>query len=246
MPGQSSFPYHDGMSSQPPRRPSTLAADKFRAAQRPIGTPAALGRAAPREASAVNGARSLFATGNAPRPATAVSAARPAARTAAPAAAAPAAGTGLGRRAAAGAATPASTAAASVTATAAREQRDNVFVTSIVVAFVFLTVAIAGVKVSGSMKQDKSRAAITTTLTHAYEQQAVFRVLNQRFATWPELARRGMALPAEQRVVASNASRSHWFMSVRDTNTGIVCSRTGELFDDSPFDRKPSCSTGQP
>jgi hypothetical protein len=230
------------MSSQPPRRPSTLAADKFRAAQRPIGTPAALGRAAPREAAAVNGARSLFATGNAPRPAASVSAARPAARTTA----LPAAGTGLGRRAAAGVPTPTNTATAPVTATAAREQRDNVFVTSIVVAFVFLTLAIAGVKVSGSMKQDQSRAAIATTLTQAYEQQAVFRVLNQRFATWPELARRGMALPAEQRVVASNASRSHWFMSVRDTNTGIVCSRTGELFDDSPFDRKPSCSTGQP
>jgi hypothetical protein len=31
-------------------------------------------------------------------------------------------------------------------------------------------------------------------------------------------------------------------MSVRDTSTGIVCSRTGELFDDSPLDRQPSCS----
>jgi len=193
----------------------------------------------------MSGARSLFATGNAPRTAssavTSTASARPAAaRQSAPAAAS----AGLGRRTAVGAPTPAQ--AAPATATAARAQRDNVFVTSIVVAFVFLTLAIAGVKVSGSMKQDRSRAAITTTLTNAYEQQAVFRVLNQRFATWPELSRRGMSLPVEQRVIASNASRSHWFMSVRDTNTGIVCSRTGELFDDSPFDRKPSCSSGQP
>jgi hypothetical protein len=130
------------------------------------------------------------------------------------------------------------------TASVAREQRDNVFVTSIVVAFVFLTVAIAGVRVSGAMQLDRSRTAIAGTLTAVYEQQTAFRLLNQRFATWPELKARGMALPEQQRVIASNASRSHWFMAVRDSNTGVVCSRTGELFDDSPFDRTPSCSDG--
>ena len=125
---------------------------------------------------------------------------------------------------------------------AAREKRDHVFVTSIVVAFVFLTVAMAGVKMNGSMQQDRSRTAVTGTLSKVYEQQTAFRILNRRFATWPELQERGMAMPELQRVVASNASRSHWFMSVRDTSTGIVCSRTGELFDDSPLDRQPSCS----
>lgn len=133
-------------------------------------------------------------------------------------------------------------AGAAPVSSAAREQRDSVFVTSIVVAFVLLTLAIAGVKVSGTMKADRSRTAVAGTLTKVYEQQTAFRVLNQRFATWPELRARGMSLPEQQRVVASNASRSHWFMSVRDTNTGIVCSRTGELFDDSPYDRQPNCS----
>lgn len=135
---------------------------------------------------------------------------------------------------------------ATLVGSAAREQRDNVFVTSVVVAFVFLTVAIASVKVRGSMQQDASRTAIAGTLTQVYEQQTAFRVLNRRFATWPELQARGMTLPGEQRVVATNASRSHWFMAVRDTATGIVCSRTGELFDDSPFARQPSCSGGPP
>jgi hypothetical protein len=129
-------------------------------------------------------------------------------------------------------------AAASVT----RAERDNVLVTSLVVVFVLLTIAIASLKVSGSMKADRSRTAVSGTLTKVYAQQSAFRILNQRFATWPELRARGMRLPTEQRVVESNASRSHWFMSVRDTNTGIICSRTGELFDDSPLDRKPSCS----
>lgn len=133
--------------------------------------------------------------------------------------------------------------AAPSTAMASREQRDNVFVTSIVVAFVFLTLAIAGVKVSSSMQHDRSRTAIAGTLTKAYEQQTAFRIINQRFATWPELEARGMSLLPEQQVLASRASRSHWFMQVRDEGTGIICSRTGELFDDSPFDRTPSCST---
>jgi hypothetical protein len=131
---------------------------------------------------------------------------------------------------------------APVTTSATRAERDNVLVTSLVVVFVLLTIAIASIKVSGSVKADRSRTAVSGTLSKVYQQQSAFRILNQRFATWPELRARGMSLPREQRVVSSNASRSHWFMSVRDTNTGIICSRTGELFDDSPLDRKPSCS----
>lgn len=210
------------MPSPSSRQPSTLAADRFRAAQRPLGAsteprpagvPDMIGAPGQRMSSGAPGA-SRNASRNASRPV----------RPALPEPPRPKAGPSTS------------------TTSAAREQRDNVFVTSIVVAFVFLTVAIAGVKVSGSMKQDRSRTAITGTLTKVYEQQTAFRVLNQRFATWPELEARGMALPLQQRVEASNASRSHWFMSVRDTNTGIICSRTGELFDDSPLDRTPSCS----
>lgn len=116
-------------------------------------------------------------------------------------------------------------------------------VTSVVVAFVFLTLAVAGMKVRQSMRVDGSRSAVTGTLVKVYEQQSAFRLLNQRFATWPELEARGMRLPEKQRVVRSNASRSHWFMQLRDTSTGVICSRTGELFDDSPFDRAPTCTT---
>jgi hypothetical protein len=233
MSGKSSIPYHDGMSSQQSRPKSTLAADRFRASQRPIGAPLDLRRDAPREATSMMGARSLFATGNPPR-------------SAAPPARPPVASAPSRTRAAAGGAAVQAGRAAAVTATAAREQRDNVFVTSIVVAFVFLTLAIAGVKVSGSVQEDRSRTAISGTLTKAFEQQTAFRILNQRFATWPELEARGMLLPPKQRVVASNASRSHWFMSVRDTDTGIVCSRTGEIFDDSAADRSPSCLAAEP
>lgn len=127
---------------------------------------------------------------------------------------------------------------------AARADRDQVFVTSVIVAFALLTLAAVGVKVKSNVRNDRSRNEISGTLTRVYEQQTAFRILNQRFATWPELEARGMALPTEQRVLASNASPSHWYMKLRDTSTGVVCSRTGELFDDSPFDRQPSCANG--
>lgn len=223
MSTQSSFPYDDSMSTTPLRRPSTLAADKFRAAQRPLGA-SLEPRPAPRsEGAPVSAARTLYGTGSSPRP-----------RSDAPS------------RPAAEAAPRRPVASRTTTATATRAERDGVLVTSIVVVFVMLTTVIAGLKVNGSIRQDRSRTAIDGTLSHVYEQQSAFRILNQRFATWQELQSRGLRMPTEQRVVASNASPSHWFMAVRDYNTGIVCSRTGELLDESPLERKPTCSDGVP
>ena len=141
---------------------------------------------------------------------------------------------------------PATTAPGAPATSTARAQRENVFVTSIVVAFVLLTVAATAVRVSDGATLDRSRDAISGTLTTVHQQQKAFRILNQRFASWPELRARGMTLPVQQRVVASNASQSHWYMAVRDTETGIVCSRTGELFDANPLDRRPSCSDSSP
>ncbi|AMW05479.1 hypothetical protein GEMMAAP_13005 [Gemmatimonas phototrophica] len=193
-----------------------MAADKFRAAQRPAGWMPPSPAAAKPEDPSMMGGRALYATGKPSRQA------------------------GAQRARMAGTADYTSP---PVSASVSRAERDHVLVTSLVVVFVMLTIAIASLKVSGSMTADRSRTAVSGTLTKVYAQQSAFRILNQRFATWPELRARGMTLPTEQRVVESNASRSHWFMSVRDTNTGIICSRTGELFDDSPLDRKPSCST---
>lgn len=122
-----------------------------------------------------------------------------------------------------------------------RADQDQVLVSSVIVAFLLLTLAAVGVKVRGNARTDRSRAEVSGTLTRVYDQQTAFRLLNQRFATWPELEAQGMALPTSHRVLASNASPSHWFMKVRDTNTGVVCSRTGELFDEDPSERPPTC-----
>lgn len=211
------------MPTPPLRRPSTLAADKYRAAQRPVGVNAEVRPVSYPRPEPLAGGRSLNGVGTS-RPIRPAVAAAPEA-TPAPKGVASAAGS---------------------VASATRAERESVLVTSVVVVFVMLAMVIAGLRMNGSMQQDRSRTALAGTFSNVYEQQSAFRTINQRFATWPELKARGLRLPGEQRVVASNASSSHWFMAVRDTNTGIVCSRTGELMDESPFERTPTCSDARP
>ena len=115
-------------------------------------------------------------------------------------------------------------------------------VTSLIVAFVLLTLGLGSVQVRGGITVDRSKTAISSSLSAVHERQTAFRLLNERFATWSELQDRGMTLGPRQVVVASNATASHWFLSVRDSSTGVTCSRTGELFDEGPDDRRPACS----
>jgi hypothetical protein len=124
----------------------------------------------------------------------------------------------------------------------ARNRQDSIVVTSLIVAFLLIAVSVASVQVSGGMSTERSKTAISSTLSVVHEQQTAFRTLNQRFATWSELSNSGMTLGPRQAVVSSNATASHWFMAVRDSSTGVVCSRTGELFDTGPDERRAACS----
>ncbi len=128
-----------------------------------------------------------------------------------------------------------------VTKGAATAQQDGQIVTSLIVAFVLVFIVIASVRVRGTMRVTKSKDAVTGTLKAVHERQSTFRLLNQRFATWRELEARGLRLPADQAVVQSNATASHWFVSVRDSATGVICDKTGELFDEGPNDHRPVC-----
>lgn len=122
-----------------------------------------------------------------------------------------------------------------------KAKQDGQIVTSLIVAFVLVVIVVSSVRVRGTMRVGQSREAVTSTLKAVHQQQSTFRMLNQRFATWRELEARGMRLPVEQAVVRSNASASHWFVSVRDSATGVICDKTGELFDEGPDDRVPVC-----
>ncbi|QJR34310.1 hypothetical protein [Gemmatimonas groenlandica] len=124
---------------------------------------------------------------------------------------------------------------------AAKSEKDSQIVTSLVVAFVLVVLAVGSLRVRGNMRVTQSKDAVSGTLKAVHERQSTFRLLNQRFATWRELEARGMRLPTEQAVVKSNATASHWFVSVRDSATGVICDKTGELFDESPDERRPVC-----
>ncbi len=114
-------------------------------------------------------------------------------------------------------------------------------VTSLVIAFTFVLLGFGSLRFTTVRGVSQSEAALGSTLKVVHTRQGEFRMINQRFATWRELEARGAKLGPEQRVVVSNASPSHWFLSVRDTKTGVICDQTGELFDESAEERKPRC-----
>ncbi len=128
-----------------------------------------------------------------------------------------------------------------VSTRAATAQQDGQIVTSVIIAFLLMVLVVGSLRVRGSMRTSSSVAAVTGTLKTVQAKQSTFRLLNQRFATWRELEARGMRLPVDQAVVKSNASASHWFVSVRDRATGVICDKTGELFDEGPNDHRPVC-----
>ena len=113
--------------------------------------------------------------------------------------------------------------------------------TSAIVALVFIVITAVGLSVRATTMKTKSIEAVTSTLNTVYQQQATFRLLNERFASWTELERLGMRLPVDQAVVQTHTTPSHWFLSLRHTTTGVICSKTGELFDEGPNDHRPVC-----
>ncbi len=147
-------------------------------------------------------------------------------------------------------ATASRTAPTTATTTAPRaahaESGEKRVMLTVVVLFLVCAVALASVGVAGSVRQGRSREAMAITFTKLHAQQQNFRLLNARFATWSELEAAGAMLQPRQRLVASNADASHWFLSLSDTEAGVVCDRTGELFDESSDEREPVCRTVGP
>lgn len=124
------------------------------------------------------------------------------------------------------------------TRTAAREQ-------NIVTATVFLVVGslalTGGIGAASMLQASNAQTAIVGSLGVVHTRQRDFRVINQRFATWRELAAKGMSLPEAQSVVTSNADASHWFLSIRDRDAGVVCDGIGALNDEAVGVRSPVC-----
>ena len=112
---------------------------------------------------------------------------------------------------------------------------------TVVVCFLACVATLSVVRINDNMQATTAKVGIETTFKRVHRQQLNFRVLNSRFATWNELAATGATLPPFQSVAASNADASHWFLSLRDRHTSVVCDQTGELFDESADERTPVC-----
>ena len=123
----------------------------------------------------------------------------------------------------------------------AREDRDRRFVMLLSGIFAGGALVVMGMNVADSNRNSRAREALGVTFVRMHSRQAEFRSVNGRFATWPELRDNGVSLGPRQSVVDSNADASHWFLSIRDRETGVVCDRTGELLDGPIAERLPVC-----
>ena len=126
----------------------------------------------------------------------------------------------------------------------ARVARSERLVVVSLLAFGVAIVILGSMRVAGEVREGRAREEMTETFARVGERQSEFRRLNARFATLPELNARGFRLPARHQVQRSTADPSHWFLSLRDRNTGMICDRIGELMDDPGAQRKPVCRPG--
>ena len=124
----------------------------------------------------------------------------------------------------------------------AREAEDRRLVLGMVLAFLAIGFVLMMYGIIDSTRTQLAKQSLSESLTDVHNQQTKYRSLMGRFATWPELEARGVVLGENQEIEEWNADASHWFLSVRDRKTGIVCQRTGELFDASSGARRAACS----
>jgi uncharacterized protein HemX len=113
-----------------------------------------------------------------------------------------------------------------------------------VIAFGLAASVLGSMRVAGDVREKRAREAMAGSFVRVHERQQEFRRLNARFATFAELSSRGLRLAARQQVQRSTADASHWYLSLRDRNTGLICERTGELTDETGRERAPVCRQG--
>ena len=217
------------MSEKSPRRPSTLSVARAQANALPLGAPVPVRAGADDDMTLKAGlSRGALAQAARARP---VAAPQPSTKkdvrtmVQQPAAAPRARGRG-----------PAVSAARET-----QDARDRSIVGVLVALFVVSMILLLTLKVRSSTQDTNARANLQETFERVHSRQNEYHTIFGRFATWPELRERGVGVGPRQRVLSWNADRSHWFLSLRDQQTGVECDRTGELFDESASERLPVC-----
>jgi hypothetical protein len=123
----------------------------------------------------------------------------------------------------------------------AREERDRRIVMFLAGIFTAGALMLIAMNVAARNRNSRAKVKLGETFVRMHNRQAEYRAANGRFATWPELQASGTAISPRQSVVDSNADASHWFLSIRDRETGVICDRTGELLDGPVAERQPVC-----
>jgi hypothetical protein len=112
------------------------------------------------------------------------------------------------------------------------------------VAFGLAASVLGSMRVAGDVREQRAREAMTGSFAKVHQRQYEFRRMNARFATFAELSSKGLRLSGRHQVQRSTADASHWYLSLRDRNTGLICERTGELTDETGLERQPVCQPG--
>lgn len=124
-----------------------------------------------------------------------------------------------------------------------RDSGDRRVVIGVVGAFMVAAAFLMSMNAVSSGDETRAREKLGESFATVHDRQAEYRAIYGRFASWPELQQRGVQIGPKQTVREWNADASHWFISIRDTDTGVICDRTGELFDESAAEREPVCRT---
>ena len=111
------------------------------------------------------------------------------------------------------------------------------------VAFGCAVAVLGSTRVAGNARLARARAAMEGSFANVVAEQGEFRRVNARFASWSELSERGVRLPARQVVQQATADRTHWYLSLRDRNTGLICDRIGARINELDTGREAVCRT---
>lgn len=122
-----------------------------------------------------------------------------------------------------------------------KAEHERNIATALLASVVGVAILLMSVGATSMIRSGTATSALNGSLSLLRTHQSDFRLLNNRFATWTELTALGVGLPPNQSVRASNADASHWFMSVMDQQTGIICDSTGELVEDMSGPAAPVC-----
>lgn len=113
-----------------------------------------------------------------------------------------------------------------------RTHGERKFVLVLAGAFAGVVLALSAMEAQGAISRSRSREVMGASLESVSRHQGTFRVLHGRFATWPELEARGERLRDGLEVARSSATESHWYLQLRDRESGLVCDRIHDLSDE--------------